>query len=214
MKEFIIYFFLFFLYAVLGWIVEITYVYLLDKKLINRGFLIGPYIPIYGSSAIIMILYLNQYKENPLTVFLLGVVICSILEYITSYLLEKIFNARWWDYSNLKFNVNGRICLKNSCLFGILGLILIYLINPLFIKLLPEMNTTWLYVIATFCFIIFVIDCILSFVIVFKTKDRLKEFNLDATIEIRKLVDAKIKRRYLHNRVFNAFPMLKFFRRK
>ena len=214
MKEFIIYFFLFFLYAVLGWIVEITYVYLLDKKFVNRGFLIGPYIPIYGSSAIIMILYLNQYKENPLTIFLLGVVICSILEYITSYFLEKIFNARWWDYSNLKFNVNGRICLKNSCLFGILGLILLYLINPLFIKLLHEMNNTWLYVIATLCFIIFVVDFILSFVIVFNIKDRLREFNLDATIEIRKLVDAKIKRRYFHNRVFNAFPMLKFFRKK
>ena len=214
MKEFIIYFFLFFLYAVLGWIVEITYVYIIDKKLVNRGFLIGPYIPIYGSSAIIMILYLNQYKENPLTVFLLGVVICSILEYITSYLLEKIFNARWWDYSNLKFNVNGRICLKNSCLFGILGLILIYLINPLFIKLLHEMNTTWLYVISTICLIIFVIDSFLSINIVLKIKDKLNSFNLDATIEIKKLINDKIRRKYLHNRVFNAFPMLKFFRKK
>ncbi len=214
MDKFLFYFFLFFLYAVLGWIVEVTYVAIIDKKFVNRGFLIGPYIPIYGYSAIIMVLYLNQYKENPLTVFMLAVFICSLLEYITSYLLEKIFNARWWDYSNLKFNINGRICLKNSFMFGVLSLILIYLINPIFINLLESMNTTWLYVLSIICLIIFITDLITSIVVVFKIKDKLSNHRFDATIEIRKLVNAKIKKRYLHNRVFSAFPMLKFFKKK
>ena len=145
MENFLFYFFLFFLYSVLGWIVETSYVAVIDKKIVNRGFLIGPYLPIYGLSSIIMILYLSQYKENPLTVFLLAIFVCSFLEYITSYLMEKIFKARWWDYSNLKFNLNGRVCLRNSTLFGILGLLLIYIVNPLLIKLIINMNKTFLF---------------------------------------------------------------------
>lgn len=213
MNDILFYFFLFFLYSVIGWIVEVTYVYINDGKLVNRGFLIGPYVPIYGFSAIIMVLYLSQYKENPLTVFLLACVICSFLEYITSYVMEKLFNARWWDYSNLRFNLNGRICLKNCFLFGILSIILLYFINPLMIKLTNNLNTIWLLVITIVCLIIFITDTILSTIIVFNIKNRLSSFKLDATIEIRKLIDSKIKKRYFHSRVFNAFPRIKFLRK-
>ena len=138
MEKFIFYFFLFFLYSILGWIIESTYVGIIDKKFVNRGFLIGPYLPLYGSSAIIMIFYLNQYKGNPLTVFLLAMFVCTFLEYITSYIMEKIFKARWWDYTNQKFDINGRVCLKNSFLFGVLSLFLIYLIHPLIIKVISS----------------------------------------------------------------------------
>jgi len=140
MENIIFYFFLFFLYSILGWIIETIFVAIIDKKIVNRGFLIGPYLPLYGSSAIVMILYLNQYKDNPLTVFLLAMFVCTFLEYITSYIMEKIFKARWWDYTNQKFNINGRVCLKNSLLFGILSLILIYLINPLLTQIIKNMN--------------------------------------------------------------------------
>ena len=214
MNNFIFYFFLFFIYSVLGWIVEVTYVGFIDKKVVNRGFLIGPYLPIYGYSAIIMVLYLNQYKENPLTVFILAMVVCTFLEYITSYIMEKIFKARWWDYSNLKFNINGRVCLKNSLLFGILSIILIYLLNPLLVKLINKMNNTWLIVITIICLVIYLVDNIISFNIVMKLKKNFDEFKFDATMEIRKLIDQKIKRRYLQNRIFSAFPMIKFFRNK
>ena len=214
MNNFIFYFFLFFIYSVLGWIVEVTYVGFIDKKVVNRGFLIGPYLPIYGYSAIIMVLYLNQYKENPLTVFILAMVVCTFLEYITSYIMEKIFKARWWDYSNLKFNINARVCLKNSLLFGILSIILIYLLNPLLVKLINKMNNTWLIVITIICLVIYLVDKIISFNIVMKLKKNFDEFKFDATMEIRKLIDQKIKRRYLQNRIFSAFPMIKFFRNK
>lgn len=214
MDIFLFYFFLFFLYAVLGWFVEVIYVWILDKKLVNRGFLIGPYIPLYGTSAIIMIFYLNQYKDNPLTVFLLAMFVCSFLEYITSYVMEKIFKARWWDYSNMKFNINGRVCLKNSVLFGVLSLFLIYLINPLFVKMISNMNEILLLIIIIVCLIIFITDIIVSFNVVMKLRHNFDEFKLDATIEIRKLINEKIKIRYLPNRVFNAFPRIKFFRKK
>ena len=84
MNNILYYFFLFFIYAIIGWIVEVIYVFIIDKKLVNRGFLIGPYIPIYGVCATIMTLYLTQYKSNPLTVFILAMFICSFLEYMTS----------------------------------------------------------------------------------------------------------------------------------
>lgn len=161
-----------------------------------------------------MILYLSQYKENPLTVFLLAIFVCSFLEYITSYLMEKIFKARWWDYSNLKFNLNGRVCLRNSTLFGLLGLLLIYLFNPLLIKLIISMNKTWLLIIIIICLIVFITDFIISFNVVMKIKHNFDELKFDATVEIRKLIDTKLKRRYLNNRIFNAFPRIKFERKK
>lgn len=213
MNDILFYFFLFFLYSVIGWIVEVLFVYFTDGKLVNRGFLIGPYVPIYGFSAVIMVLYLNQYKENPLTIFLLACVICSFFEYVTSYVMEKLFNARWWDYTNSKFNLNGRICLRNSLLFGVLSIFLIYLINPLMVSLVNNLNTTWLLVITIICLIIFVTDTIISTIIVLNIKNKLSSFKLDATVEIRKLIDMKIKKRYFHSRVFKAFPRIKFLKK-
>ena len=94
MDKVYLYFLLFLIYSFIGWIMEICVTFYKSKKIINRGFLIGPYCPIYGYASIIMILYLNHYKDNPLTVFLLAVVICTFIEYIISYIMEKLFNAR------------------------------------------------------------------------------------------------------------------------
>lgn len=111
MNKIYFYFILFLIYSFIGWFMEVCVTYPKNKKLVNRGFLLGPYCPIYGYSSIIMIFYLNHYKDNPLTVFLLAVVVCSFIEYMVSYIMEKMFNARWWDYSTRKFNINGRVCL-------------------------------------------------------------------------------------------------------
>ena len=102
MELFFKYFLLFLIYAILGWIMESALVSFQSGKLINRGFLIGPYCPIYGWGGLIITLYLTQYKDNIFTVFFLAVIVCSILEYFTSYIMEKIFKARWWDYSDRK----------------------------------------------------------------------------------------------------------------
>jgi len=212
--KFIIYFLLFFICSMVGWIYELVYNYIENKNFVNRGFLIGPYLPIYGTGSIVMILYLNQYRDNPLTVFILAMVICAILEYITSYLMEKLFNARWWDYSNQKFNINGRVSLFNSFLFGLLSLLLIYIVNPLYLNLVDNMNSTWLCVISIICLIVFIVDFIISFIVVRRIKDNLNNSKLDSTVEIRKLIDSKIKRNHLHNRIFNAFPKIKFFSKK
>ena len=120
----------FFLFSFLGWLVEIIYCLLLDHKFTNRGFLIGPYCPIYGCGCLLLIIFLHGSLKDPISLFLKSIVICAILEYFTSYIMEKIFKMRWWDYSNRKFNINGRICLETIIPFGLLGCLVMYVLNP------------------------------------------------------------------------------------
>ena len=131
-----LYILLFFLYSFLGWCLEVLCKLVSEKKFVNRGFLIGPYCPIYGYGAILMSVLLQKYLDDPFTLFIMIVLICSVLEYFTSFFLEKIFHTRWWDYSHNKFNINGRICLETMIPFGILGLAIIYVLNPFFYNLL------------------------------------------------------------------------------
>ena len=123
----------FFIYAFLGWVCEDIYCGVPAKKFINRGFLYGPYCPIYGFGAILVLYPLEKVREYPVLVFILGIIITSTLEYFASYIMEAIFHMRWWDYSQYKFNIKGRVCLLNAILFGLLSLVAIYFIHP-FIK--------------------------------------------------------------------------------
>ena len=113
-------FVVFVIYSILGYVCEMIFCAIVDKKVVNRGFLCGPILPIYGVGAVFMLLALSRYKSDPLVVFVFGAIICSALEYFTSFVLEKIFHNMWWDYYDYKFNINGRICLLNSILFGML----------------------------------------------------------------------------------------------
>lgn len=205
--NFMYYLFLFYIYSVIGWIAETSYVSILKRKFIDRGFLIGPYCPIYGCGALIMIIYLTQYKENILTVFLLGMLLCSILEYFTSYIMEKLYNARWWDYSNDKYNLNGRVCLKNSCLFGLAGILVIYLGQPLISNIIPKTNTTLLIIVIIFS-IIFIADLITSLKVVSSFKQTIKNIDIkkDSTTEFTKLVKETLHNKFLQNRLFTAYP--------
>lgn len=106
------YFFLFLIYSILGWCMEISLCIFRDKKFVNRGFMIGPYCPIYGCGSILLTVFLSKLTEFPVGLFCSAIVICGTLEYFTSFVMEKIFNARWWDYSRKKFNINGRVCLE------------------------------------------------------------------------------------------------------
>ena len=81
----------------------------------------GPICPIYGHGAIIMLILLKDFASNPFILFVMSMLVCTTLEYLTSYFMEKLFSARWWDYSNKKFNINGRVCLRNTLCFGILA---------------------------------------------------------------------------------------------
>ena len=124
------YFLLFIIYSNLGWLMEVTLKSIELKKFINRGFLIGPICPIYGYGCLLIIILLKNFTSNIVLLFFSSVIICSILEYLTSYIMEKLFKARWWDYSRRKYNINGRICLNTMIPFGLLGCLMMYVVNP------------------------------------------------------------------------------------
>ncbi len=169
----------------------------------------GPYCPIYGYSSIIMIFYLERYKDNIITVFLLAVIVCSFTEYIVSYIMEKLFAARWWDYSNRKFNINGRICLTNAFFFGILGVILVYIINPIISKSLLLINNKILHILAISLLILFTIDFITSLGITYKLKNSIKKLKKDNTEEIASKIKKIVENKVLNRRILKAFPYFK-----
>lgn len=214
MREFKIYFLLFMTYSFIGWIIEIIDRFKVNKRIVNRGFLIGPYVPIYGCCAILMILLLHSVR-NPITMFAYCILIASTGEYLTSYIMEKVFHARWWDYSDYKYNLNGRICLINCLGFGILGFILIKYLNNFLYNIYSNLNMTTLNIIFYTLITIFTIDLIVSFIVIFKVKKMSLKFrNPDNTNEITKKVHEILKNNPLMKRLFMAFPNVKLIIKK
>ena len=209
--DFFRWFLLFIIYSNIGWLIEVIKTKFDDKKWVNRGFLIGPYCPIYGVSAIVMVNYLTHYKNDIVTVFILALFICSFAEYITSYVMEKLFNTRWWDYSDEKFNLEGRICLKNCVYFGLLGVLLVYIVNPMFVRILNNINDGNLTIIGSIALGYFIFDYVLSFWINSKLKDNynieLKDMTEDLTKKRKNIL--KKEKRKLKRRIIKAFPNLK-----
>lgn len=207
--DFRIYFMLFIAYSLIGWVVEVVGILIQEKKFINRGFLIGPYCPIYGVGGITIILLLNKYMEDPIILFVMAIVICSLLEYFTSYVMEKLFKTRWWDYSNFKFNINGRICLETMWAFGALACFVIYIINPPLISFLESLPDIVFSIITYSIMVIFLADNIISFKIISNVKITTKNVKKDNTEEMTRYVrDELSKKSLLNKRLINAFPNL------
>ncbi len=120
----------FFIYSFLGWVWESVYVSVRKKKLVNRGFINGPFCTIYGLGAVAVYLILKPFDDNLLILYAGGVVTATILEYITGWLMERIFHTRWWDYSSKKYNLHGYICLGSSAAWGFFTLLLFYVLHP------------------------------------------------------------------------------------
>lgn len=204
-------FMMFIIYSFIGWIIEVTCKKIESGKFVNRGFLIGPYLPIYGCGGVIITLSLNKYYDSPITLFVMAMFICAILEYVTSYILEKLFNARWWDYTKYKFNINGRICLETMIPFGLLGCLIIYILNPIFQKFLSLMSDNTINVLSIILFIIFVSDLLISVKVMSKFKNITMQFrNKDNTEEITKKVKETLQKdSFLSKRLVDAFPGVK-----
>ncbi|MCO6523592.1 MAG: putative ABC transporter permease [Candidatus Schmidhempelia sp.] len=150
--------FYFFLYSFIGWVDEEIYCFIIDKQWVNRGFLLGPYCPIYGIGALIFIHLLEPFKKHFIALFVLGIFLCTLLEYVTSWGLEQLFDRRWWDYSQYRYNYQGRICLLNSLLFGVMGLLLVYIIHPLSSQLIYHLTKRQLMISSHLIIFIMVID--------------------------------------------------------
>ena len=205
------YFLLFMIFACSGWIMEVTLGLIQKHKFTNRGFLIGPYCPIYGCGGILITLTLTQLKEHPVVLFTMALVVCGLLEYITSYVMEKIFHARWWDYSKNKFNINGRICLETIIPFGILGLIIIYIVNPFILGLLGKVPENVLNVIAIIIAVLFLADNIVSFKVISNVRATTKKYDKESTKDNTEEISAKVRevlrnKSFLNRRLIDAFP--------
>lgn len=161
MDNIIKYILMFFFYSFAGWCLESLYCSIGEKRFINRGFLTGPLCPIYGTASLVLIVLIyNPFKDNPLVVFILGIVLCDIVEYLTSFLMEKLFAARWWDYTYELLNIKGRICLKHSLYWGVISIIFVKVIHPSVENLYSKISGNHIYYILAAVLIIFVLDVI------------------------------------------------------
>lgn len=120
----------FVLYSIVGWVCETVWCSIGERRPINRGFLFGPWCPVYGFGALLILLSTADLPKNPLIIFLFSMVSTSALEYLTGWLMEALFQTKWWDYSERRFNLRGRVCLGNSLLFGLMGLLLTLYLHP------------------------------------------------------------------------------------
>lgn len=159
MNKIPLYILLFFFYSAAGWFVESLYRSIGEKRIINSGFLTGPMCPIYGTGALVMTIFLyNPFKDNLLVVFLLGMLLCDIVEYITSVLMEILFHARWWDYTYEFLNIKGRICLKHTLYWGIVAVSFVKIIHPYVDKVIMGFDLKTVRLILIGIFVVFFLD--------------------------------------------------------
>lgn len=198
-------------YAFLGWVLETTYASIRNGKFINRGFLIGPFTPIYGFGSVLIILtsklivrIFGGYSTSN-TSLLISIVVSTLLvtvmEFMTGYILEKVFNAKWWDYSEEPMNLKGYICLKYSLLWGILAFLLIQVVHPKieqFIYMIPILIKKYM---AAFLFVYLMFDAYKSVV---STLDLRKTVINHSEISLTKYKEKILK----YKRIFLAFPRL------
>ena len=176
--------------------------------------MIGPYCPIYGWGAIAITILLHRYTDDWIVLFFMSMITCGILEYATSYVMEKLFHARWWDYSRRKYNINGRVCLETLIPFGIMGVIVMYITNPFILNNLMKVPEDVLNIIAIILFVIFSIDGAVSLKVVSNVratstklnKESKKEDNTEEiTAKVKEILKSKSA---LNRRLINAYPDL------
>ncbi|MCI8342401.1 MAG: putative ABC transporter permease [Firmicutes bacterium] len=162
------------LYSIIGWIYEVVLAFIYGWGFVNRGFLFGPYLPVYGFGAIILILSLGKFMNKkitilninttPLIVFMLIILITSIIEYITGSALNAIFHRRWWDYSNDYLNINGYICPRTSIRFGFGGMLFLYILKPAFLGTINRLKNRTVKNISVLCTSVVFLDFTLTII--------------------------------------------------
>lgn len=205
---------LFFIYSFLGWVTEVFLKYLQYHRFINRGFLIGPYCPIYGAGAVLITVgrgMLSSFERSWAMSFLIAFVLCGLLEYATSYILEKYFHARWWDYTQKPMNLHGRVWIGNLILFGIGGVAIAEILNPRFLALASRIDPFFFTVVLTAVAILFLADVLMSYFIMNLLKRGVEESRSDKSEEIAAEVRYLLENRSVfHKRIMDAYPELTF----
>ena len=199
---------LFFAYAFLGWCIEVTLKYFQFHRFINRGFLTGPWLPIYGSGAALITVAvkgLSPLESSVGTTFVVSFLLCGFLEYMTSYVLEKRFHARWWDYGKKPMNLHGRVWIGNLILFGLGGVLIVELFNPLLLRLSNHMSVTLRETLAISLSAVFIAD--MSHFVLKLVKTGVESSEADDTEAINKEIHLLLRdRSFFHRRFAEAYP--------
>ena len=206
-----VYFLLFLTYSFLGWTMEVIGKLIQYKRFINRGFLIGLYCQIYGTGALLITFLLKRYTNDPITLFIMAILVCGTLEYLTSYFMEKIYHARWWDYSQRKFNINGRVCLNTIIPFGLLGMFIMYVSNPFLLEKINALPEVALNILFWTLLVIYLVDNIVSGKVIGYVGKTTKQVGkeLDNTEEItNKVKEILLGKSVVYRRLINAYPRI------
>ncbi len=206
---------LFFLFSVAGWCMEVILKYIQYHRFINRGFLIGPYCPIYGSGAVFITVAVRLLKGVDSSVgstFLISFVLCGALEYFVGYYMEKRYHARWWDYSQKPMNLHGRIWIGNLILFGLGGVLIVDIINPVVFPLFYRISDRLLYILAACIVVVMVTDNVFSHFIMKLVKVNVESSEADNTEQIgQEIMLLMTNRSVFHSRLVKAYPEVTYY---
>lgn len=218
-------FYYFVIYSFLGWCTEVTYAFYSRGKFVNRGFLNGPFCPIYGFGALSLVVFLTPFKNNIFLLFILSIILTSLLEYVTGFILEKAFNTNWWDYSDNKFNVKGRICLSFSIAWGLVSIVIVKFIHPFIDTIVSKLPITYGLILYYSLIIYFLIDFSITLGSLIELNKILNQLNdiskelkyryssiKDAALE--KVEDMEFNIKDLRVKYDNVFSKIKFNQRR
>ena len=201
---------LFFVYAIAGWCMEVCLKYKKYRRFINRGFLTGPWLPIYGFGAMLITLGVNAIagvEHSVGTTFLISFVLCGTVEYVSGWIMEKRFHARWWDYSQKPMNLNGRIWIGNLILFGLAGVFVDYLANPVLLRFFNGISLRTRTVIACILLAVIAADYVVTHFVLKLIKTGVESSEADNTEEINREVRLLLSdRNYFYKRFADAYP--------
>ena len=201
-----IWFLIFMVYSFGGWLIEVIVSLIDRKKFVNRGFLIGPICPIYGTGAIILSLILNR-TESIIAIFCVSLVGGAVLEYCASFIMEKLFRVRWWDYAEKSVNINGRICMSSVLSFGLAGIFIVEFITPFLYSLFSNTYTPLMLTGAAILSAWMFCDILLSLWLILGARVTVGTVQRDATDEISTRVqEILMNKGKLNRRLVKAFP--------
>ncbi len=210
METVVNYLLIFFCYAFAGWIIEVTLKLIQYRRFINRGFLAGPWLPIYGFGALLITVSsdLIPLSEMPYgTAFAVSFVLCGTVEYLTSFILEKRFHARWWDYSKKPMNLHGRVWIGNLILFGLGGVIIVKVTNPLLLGLFGDVAMAVKAAVAGTLTVIISADYVISHFVLKLVKTGVEKSEADNTEEINREIKTLLSDRSVFAKRFaEAYP--------
>ena len=201
---------LFFVFSFLGWCIEVTLKYRQYHRFINRGFLAGPWLPIYGSGAVLItaaMQLVSRWDDGYGTTFAVSFFLCGALEYGASWVMEKRFHARWWDYSQKPMNLHGRVWIGNLVLFGLGGVLIIEVLDPLFLGLIGSLSLLRRQILAGVLGSVFLADYIMSHFVLKLVKTGVERSEADNTEEISREIRLLLRdRSVFHRRFAEAYP--------